>query len=92
MIIILAEITKDNPTDDNYSEEEFLEAHRSNRNIRYQHPMQPRSHGDPRIHMERVRPSASNVPHDRNSSRPFDRRAYDPRRENRLIVQDDIIN
>ncbi len=69
--------------DDNFSEEEFLESHRTNRNMRY-NQVQSRSHGHPRGHIDRARPSPSNAGHERSAQRSnFDHRSYDIRRENR---------
>ncbi|XP_065214822.1 RIMS-binding protein 2-like isoform X3 [Planococcus citri] len=78
------EITKENLADENYSEEEFLETHRSNRNIRYNQPPPPRSHGPPRSHLERGRPPPPHSGHERVLPRPnYDVRSYDMRRDNR---------
>ena len=81
---LFEEITKENPPDENYSEEEFLETHRSNRNIRYNQPPPPRSHGPPRSHLERGRPPPPHSGHERVLPRPnYDVRSYDMRRDNR---------
>lgn len=74
---------KENPQDENYSEEEFLETHRSTRNIRY-NPSSPRSHESPRSHADRRGQSVYNTGHDRNLMRSgYESKNYDMRRENR---------
>lgn len=83
--LLFAEITKELNQDENYSEEEFLETHRSTRNLRY-NQNSPRTHGPPRNHPDRRGPTGTLVGHDGRSiprGANYDSGMYDARRDMR---------